>query len=55
MFKPLLVDATGSGGGISHVVGIVPVTAQLSLKELAAAGGAKRADMCAPAAPIAVW
>lgn len=50
VFKTLLVDVTGSGGGISHVVGIVPVTAQLSLKELAAAVGAKRADMCAPAA-----
>lgn len=31
------------------VVGIVPVSTQLSLKELAAAVGAKRGEMCAPA------
>jgi Cys-tRNA(Pro)/Cys-tRNA(Cys) deacylase len=30
------------------VVGIVPVTGQLSLKELAATFGVKRADMCDP-------
>lgn len=30
----------------NHVVGIVPVSGQLSLKELAAAVGAKRAEMC---------
>jgi Cys-tRNA(Pro)/Cys-tRNA(Cys) deacylase len=31
-------------------VGIVPVTTQLSLKEMAAAVGAKRVEMCDPAA-----
>jgi Cys-tRNA(Pro)/Cys-tRNA(Cys) deacylase len=31
-----------------HVVAIVPVSGQLSLKELAAAVGAKRAEMCPP-------
>ncbi|HSB85651.1 MAG TPA: Cys-tRNA(Pro) deacylase [Ilumatobacteraceae bacterium] len=31
-----------------HVVGIVPVSGQLSLKELAAAVDGKRAEMCAP-------
>lgn len=31
-----------------HVVGIVPVSGQLSLKELAAAVHAKRAEMCLP-------
>ena len=31
-----------------HVVGIVPVSGQLSLKELAVAVGAKRAEMCPP-------
>ena len=31
-----------------HAVGIVPVTEQLSLKDLAAVLGAKRAEMCAP-------
>jgi Cys-tRNA(Pro)/Cys-tRNA(Cys) deacylase len=32
----------------NHAVGIVPVTEQLSLKELAAVLGGKRAEMCAP-------
>jgi len=32
----------------NHVVGIVPVSGQLSLKELAAAVGGKRAEMCLP-------
>jgi Cys-tRNA(Pro)/Cys-tRNA(Cys) deacylase len=32
----------------NHVVGIVPVSGQLSLKELATAVGAKRAEMCVP-------
>jgi Cys-tRNA(Pro)/Cys-tRNA(Cys) deacylase len=49
VFKTLLADVTGSGGGAVQVVGIVPVTAQLSMKEIAAAVGGKRADMCAPA------
>lgn len=31
-----------------HVVAIVPVSGQLSLKELAAAVGGKRAEMCLP-------
>jgi Cys-tRNA(Pro)/Cys-tRNA(Cys) deacylase len=31
-----------------HVVGIVPVSGQLSLKELAAAAHGKRAEMCLP-------
>lgn len=48
VFKTLLVDVVMGGGQAATVVGIVPVTAQLSLKELAAAVGAKRADMCPP-------
>jgi Cys-tRNA(Pro)/Cys-tRNA(Cys) deacylase len=32
----------------NHVVAIVPVSGQLSLKELAAAVGGKRAEMCLP-------
>jgi Cys-tRNA(Pro)/Cys-tRNA(Cys) deacylase len=32
----------------NQVVGIVPVSGQLSLKELATAVGAKRAEMCVP-------
>ena len=35
--------------GRPHVVGIVPVSEQLSLRGLAAAVGAKRAEMCPPA------
>jgi Cys-tRNA(Pro)/Cys-tRNA(Cys) deacylase len=51
VFKTLLVDVTGLAdvAGVTQVVGIVPVTCQLSLKELAAAVGAKRAEMCDPA------
>jgi Cys-tRNA(Pro)/Cys-tRNA(Cys) deacylase len=42
VFKTLIatIDET------NHAVGIVPVSSQLSLKELAAALGAKRAEMC---------
>lgn len=60
VFKTLLADLTFGGDGgqrggrgagiVRQAVGIVPVTAQLSLKELANALGAKRAEMCAPAA-----
>ena len=49
VFKTLLADATFSGGAVRQVVGIVPVTAQLSMKEIAVAVGAKRAEMCASA------
>src|SRR5215212_1845673 len=48
VFKTLVAEVVDTGGAVSHVVGIVPVTAQLSLKELAAAVGAKRAEMCDP-------
>jgi Cys-tRNA(Pro)/Cys-tRNA(Cys) deacylase len=44
VFKTLI--ATFDDG--RHVVGIVPVTGQLSLKELASAMGAKRAEMAQP-------
>jgi Cys-tRNA(Pro)/Cys-tRNA(Cys) deacylase len=54
VFKTLLAQVSfGSGapaGSTATVVGIVPVSAQLSLKELAAAVGGKRAEMCAPEA-----
>jgi Cys-tRNA(Pro)/Cys-tRNA(Cys) deacylase len=46
VFKTLLADVTDAHGGVLHAVAIVPVTAKLSLKELAAALGAKRAEMC---------
>jgi Cys-tRNA(Pro)/Cys-tRNA(Cys) deacylase len=47
VFKTLVAIAhTGSGSGTEPVVGIVPVSGQLSLRELAAAVGAKRAEMC---------
>lgn len=49
VFKTLLAEVTFSGGVVRQVVGIVPVTAQLSMKEIATAVGAKRAEMCAPA------
>jgi Cys-tRNA(Pro)/Cys-tRNA(Cys) deacylase len=49
VFKTLLAELTAAGGAVVHAVGIVPVTAQLSMKEIAAAVGAKRAEMCAPA------
>lgn len=49
VFKTLLAQVT-FGQTTASVVGIVPVSAQLSLKELAAAVGGKRAEMCAPEA-----
>jgi Cys-tRNA(Pro)/Cys-tRNA(Cys) deacylase len=45
VFKTLLVVADGR-----PAVGIVPVAGQLSLKGIAAALGAKKAEMCDPAA-----
>ena len=49
VFKTLLAEIIDNGGrSAGQVVGIVPVTAQLSLKDLAAAVGAKRAEMCDP-------
>lgn len=55
VFKTLLVkvDGQASVDGVSPsqvAVGIVPVSGQLSLKEIASAVHAKRADMCDPAA-----
>ena len=47
VFKTLLADVTESNGAVVQAVGIVPVTAKLSLKDLAGALGAKRAEMCA--------
>ncbi len=48
VFKTLLATVDGSAApGVA--VGIVPVSGQLSLKELAAAVGGKRAEMCDPA------
>ena len=47
VFKTLLV-AVESLAAPSIAVGIVPVSGQLSLKEMAAAVGAKRAEMCDP-------
>ncbi len=44
VFKTLVAVLDGR----EQVVGIVPVSGQLSLKELAAAFGAKRAEMCPP-------
>ncbi|MBI4883371.1 MAG: aminoacyl-tRNA deacylase [Actinobacteria bacterium] len=50
----LTVNLTGSAGstggqGIEQVVAIVPVSGQLSLRELAVALGGKRAEMCSVA------
>jgi len=45
VFKTL-VTTVHTASGEEHVVGIVPVSGQLSLRELAAAVGAKRAEMC---------
>ena len=45
VFKTLLVTVDGS-----QVVAIVPVSCQLALKSVAKALGAKRAEMCDPAA-----
>ena len=47
VFKTLLADLT-TDRGVEQVVGIVPVSGQLSLRELAATFGAKRAEMCPP-------
>lgn len=47
VFKTLLVRL--EGGPSTHAVGIVPVSMQLSLKSIAAAVGAKRAEMLEPA------
>ncbi len=44
MFKTLIATVDDR----NHVVGIVPVSGQLSLKELAAAVHGKRAEMCPP-------
>ncbi len=54
VFKTLLVEVDGVATvpGVTPgkvAVGIVPVSGQLSLRELAAATGAKRAEMCNPA------
>jgi Cys-tRNA(Pro)/Cys-tRNA(Cys) deacylase len=46
VFKTLIATVDEA----THVVGIVPVSGQLSLKELAAAVGGKRAEMCQPEA-----
>jgi Cys-tRNA(Pro)/Cys-tRNA(Cys) deacylase len=51
VFKTLLADVHGMSGstrGVEQVVGIVPVTGQLSLRQLAVAVSAKRAEMCRP-------
>jgi Cys-tRNA(Pro)/Cys-tRNA(Cys) deacylase len=47
VFKTLLADLAVEGR-TEQVVGIVPVSSQLSLRELAAALGGKRAEMCRP-------
>ena len=47
VFKTLLAELIVEGRA-ERVVGIVPVSCQLSLRELAAAMGAKRAEMCKP-------
>jgi Cys-tRNA(Pro)/Cys-tRNA(Cys) deacylase len=49
VFKTLIASITMSGKS-ELVVGIVPVSGQMDLKALAAAVGAKRADMADPAA-----
>jgi Cys-tRNA(Pro)/Cys-tRNA(Cys) deacylase len=50
VFKTLLANVSVADSPKPvPVVGIVPVSAQLSMKELAAAVGAKRGEMCAPA------
>lgn len=45
VFKTLVANLT-TDRGVEQVVGIVPVSGQLSLRELAAALGGKRAEMC---------
>lgn len=47
VFKTLVADLT-TDRGVEQVVGIVPVSGQLALRELAAALGGKRAEMCPP-------
>jgi Cys-tRNA(Pro)/Cys-tRNA(Cys) deacylase len=47
VFKTLVVNLTGDRG-VEQVVGIVPVSGQLSLRELSQALGGKRAEMCPP-------
>lgn len=50
VFKTLLVELSESGPNVPrHAVGVVPVSGSLSLKSLAHAVGAKRADMMNPA------
>jgi len=44
VFKTLIATVDGT----DHAVAIVPVSGQLSLKDLAIALGAKRAEMCEP-------
>ena len=45
VFKTLVANLH-TDRGVEQVVGIVPVSAQLSLRELAVALGGKRAEMC---------
>ena len=45
VFKTLVANLT-TEQGVEQVVAIVPVSGQLSLRELAAAFGGKRAEMC---------
>jgi Cys-tRNA(Pro)/Cys-tRNA(Cys) deacylase len=45
VFKTLVVNLT-TDKGVEQVVGIVPVSRQLSLREIAVVLGAKRAEMC---------
>ncbi len=45
VFKTLVANLT-TDTGVEQVVGIVPVSGQLSLRALAAALGGKRAEMC---------
>jgi Cys-tRNA(Pro)/Cys-tRNA(Cys) deacylase len=45
VFKTLVVNLS-TDRGVEQVVGIVPVSGQLSLRELATALGGKRAEMC---------
>ena len=47
VFKTLLANLTIERG-VEQVVAIVPVSGHLSLRELAAAMGGKRAEMCPP-------
>ena len=49
VFKTLVANLTVERAGersVEQVVGVVPVSGQLSLRELAAALGGKRAEMC---------